>query len=465
MPMRRALILLAALLAGCGGSDGSGPGITFVRAIHAIPDAPDISADLNAYVVASSLPYARSSGFAIESFEGSTARRRATVTPVLPELEVGDPILEQDVTLRRDTEATFVLFGSLEAVELLQVETPRRLRPLDRLYLQFAHVATSVDRLDVYATAPDTDLASTSPLFTVSPRNYTESLEIPQGDLRLRLTPAGTLDVIFDSGTIDFPENEDGVFADEFLMTVVDTLTQGGSPVKLLAGTSLGTSLTFADENGVSGLRVVHASQDTQAFDVVVGDDFANPLATDVAYTNQTTMATVPKGVVNLNFTEPGSSTEFVFEEQVDLVADAEYTLWLVGNPEELAGLAVPADRRSIATEAKIRLVHAAPDGDFFSLYIGETAQSPPDDEDRRVTDIRFGSASVYRSLLPGNYQLTLTERFYTAGTDPDDVEETVIFGPTELSLEGGEVITFVILPPDTPGGPEILQVYDDLAP
>ena len=211
MPNRRALIFLAALLAGCGGSSGSGPGITFVRAIHAIPDAPAVSADLNAYVVAGSLPYDRASFFAIESFDGSSARRQLTLTPVLPELEVGDPVLQQEVRLTRDTEATFVFFGSLDAVEMLQVETPRRIRPLDRLYLQFAHVASSVDNLDVYTTAPDTDLASTSPLFTVGPGAYTESLEVPQGDLRIRLTRTGTLDVVFDSGTIEFQEDEDGV--------------------------------------------------------------------------------------------------------------------------------------------------------------------------------------------------------------------------------------------------------------
>jgi hypothetical protein len=436
-----------------------------VRAIHAIPDAPAVSADLNAYVVAGSLPYDRASFFAIESFDGSSARRQFTLTPVLPELEVGDPVLQQEVRLTRDTEATFVFFGSLDAVEMLQVETPRRMRPLDRLYLQFAHVASSVERLDVYATAPDTDLASTSPLFTVGPGAYTESLEVPQGDLRIRLTRTGTLDVVFDSGTIEFQEDEDGVFAEEFMMAIVDTLTQGGSPVKLLAGTSAGSYVTFADENGVAGLRVVHASRETQAFDVVVGDDFANPVATDVAYKDQTIMATVPRGVVNLNFTEPGSSTEFVFEEQIELVADAEHTLWLLGTPEDLTDLTLAADRRSIATEAKYRLVHAAPDGDFFSLYIGETAQDPPNPDDRKITDIQFGSASIYRSILPGDYQLTLTGRFYSAGTNPDDAEETIIAGPTELSLRGGDVITFVILPPDTPGGTEILQVYDDTAP
>jgi len=457
-------VLLAAALSGCGSGDDSGPGITFVRGIHAVPDAPNLVAELNAYVVAPSLPYARASQFAIESFEGGRAGRTIRVTPVLPELESTEPVLTESVTLRNGTDTSFIFFGSLDAMEMLQVETPRRLRPVQGLYLQFAHVASSLGALDVYATAPDTDLAATAPLFTIEPREYTESAEVPVADLRIRLTPTGTLDVVFDTGTIEFEEGT-GDFGDEFLMTIIDTLTPGGSPVKLLTGNSFGSYVTFADENAPAGLRVVHASQDTPAFDVVVADNFGSPLATNVTYKDATVMAEAPRGVVNLNFTVPGSSSEFVFEEQVELTADAQHTLWLIGDNDSLADLTVAADRRSIGTEARIRLVNAAPDGDYFSLYLEETASSPPNVEDRVFVDLPFGVATGYTALLPRTYQLTLTERFYNPGENPNLAEETVIVGPVEVTLEGGDVLTFVVLPPDTPGGTEILETYDDAGP
>jgi len=248
-------------------------------------------------------------------------------------------------------------------------------------------------------------------------------------------------------------------------MTVIDTLAPGGSPIKLVAGNSFGGFVTIADENAPAGLRVVHASQDTPPFDVVIGDNFGSPLATDVAYRDATVMAEAPRGVVNLNFTVPGSSSEFVFEEQVELTADAQHTLWLIGNNDSLVDLTVAADRRSIGTEARIRLANAAPDGNFFSLYLEETATNPPDVDNRVFVDVPFGAVTGYSARLPSTYQLTLTERFYTVGDDPNKAEETIIVGPVEVTLEGGDVLTFLVLPPETPGGPETLGTYDDAGP
>ncbi len=456
-------VLAAAGLAACGGSGGDGPGITFVRGVNAVPDSPPLEGALTDYVVAPSVTYPRATNFSVESFEDNSTRRTLVVRPVLPQNEKGDPVLEQEVTLVRDTEATLVLYGSLDAMRVLPVETPRRLRPLDRLYIQFAHVAESIGTVDIYATAPDTELSSTAPLFTLAAENYTDSVEVPFDDLRIRMTREGTLDVVFDSGTIDFEDDPNRDDGEELVLSIIDTRTPGASPVKLLGATHTGGSIIFSDENGLAGLRVVHAAQGTGPFDVVAGDDFASPLATDLSYTQAGTMAAAPRGTVNLNFTVPGSTTEFVFEEQVTLTADSDHTLWLLGEPDSLAALTVEADRRSIATEARLRLVHVAPDGDFFSLYLGEAAANPPDEEDLEFVDTRFGQATGYRAFNPGDYVLTLTERFYTTAEDREDAEETVVIGPLDLALAGGDVITLLILPPETPGGPEVLQIYDDL--
>lgn len=460
-----ASFLAAAALAGCGGSDGDGPGLTFVRVVNTVPDSPSLSVSADTYLLTMGLPYNTVSGFSIDSFDGDRARRELTVQPVLPGRTFGDAVLQAPVTFSRDTESTLVLTGALQDMDVLVVETPRRRRPLANVYMQFAHAATGVGALDVYVTAPGVDLASTAPLYTVAPRGSTQSVQVPFEDFVIRMTRAGTLDVVFESATVELNDNEE-VTTDgsEFLMVVVDTLTPGASPVKVLAGTAQGGSILFPDVNGLSGLRVVHASPDTPAFDAVVGDNFASPIGTGLAYKDASAMAGVASGLVNLNFTVPGSTTEFVFEEEVELAPDNDHTLWLLDEYENLQAVVGPTDRRSISTEAKVRLVHAAPDGDFFSLYLGETAQDPPDRDDRTFIDVRFGTATLYLSVLPDDYKLTLTERFYTPGDRPDDAEETITIGPLDISLQGGDVITLLVLPPETPGGPEVLEIYDDTA-
>jgi hypothetical protein len=247
-------------------------------------------------------------------------------------------------------------------------------------------------------------------------------------------------------------------------MSIIDSVTVGASPVRIVASNGI-TALELVDSGDSAGLRVIHASPDMPATDVVVGDGFDAPLASSLGYTEASTMTAVPNGDVNLNFAVPGSTTEFLFEDQVSLPGGIEFNLYLIDDFETLRSLTLATDRRSIATESRFRIVNAAPDSGRISIYVTETANEELTNKNVLVRDLQFGFGTNYFRLAPDDYFVTITQKFVDEGEDPNKAEEVTIAGPDALSVAGGDVNSLVILPPETAGETETFLVYDDLVP
>jgi hypothetical protein len=460
-PIRITAAAMLVALAGCNISDR--PHVAYIQAIHAVPDAPTLSVAADEIPVTLSLGYQTSTGSLVESIDGATATRRLRIQPVLPDGQAGETLLTADVPMAENVVTTAVITGSYDEPEIVTAQAPRRTRPINALYFQFVHAAPAVAAIDVYVTAPGEDLTATAPFARLEPRGRTESVEVPFEDRRIRFTAAGTLDVVFDSGTLRFDDDTasdaDGA---EWLFAAIASPGVGASPMELLASNGAQATLT-RDAAAPASLRVFHASPDAPAFDVVVGDAFDAPLGSNIAYRQRSPLAALQPGSVNLNFPLAGSSDEFVLEEQLEVDAGEDYSLFVLDELADIRALVSSAPRRSIRSEARIRVVNAAPDSEFFSAYLSSGSGASQDAEDRIFRDIRFETASNYVSANPGDYQLTLTERFYASGQDPSSVPETVTIGPIPLSLSGGDVVTLLILPPPAAGQAEELSVFDEL--
>ena len=201
----------------------------------------------------------------------------------------------------------------------------------------------------MYVTAPDTDLASTAPIANLDPLGYSESLEVPYENRRIRLTTPGTLEVVFDSGTLSFSDDpnqdDDGI---EWLITIADNLFPGRSPVKLLASDGQ-FSFQFLERDEASALRVYHASEAFPVVDVVVGDAFNPPLASGLSYGERTPAALTRAGRVSLNLTAPGDPGTFVFEDTISTGTGIEHLLFLIddeGEPSAFTTAGEPAGSR-----------------------------------------------------------------------------------------------------------------------
>ena len=479
--MRKKFIVLGALglsltLGACGGGgggggsdgpdDGSGtPDRYYYRLVHALPDASLLTLKANEIAITAAIDYARSSTMTSRGLGGTSASIEFGVNAIGPEGETIPDILTSQLDIEGNTEYSFVVAGQFDAPVMIPVVNPRRDRPFGGLFFQFVHAASSIGALDVYVTSPDTDLASAAPFATLAPAGYSESLEIPYENQRIRLTEPGTLNVVFDSATLAFNDDaldpDDGI---EWLITITDNLFAGGSPAKLIVTDGASAEQILARDQQ-SAVRVIHASEDFPVVDAVIGDNFASPLATSLSYQERTVQGLVRAGRASLNFTEPGNPGTFVYEDTISTGVGVEHLLFLLVDGDRLTSLVTGGEPRSVATEAWVRFINVAPDSEFFSVYMGETDNDPPLEDDRRVRDLAYTRNSGYVRLPPGTYQVRMTERFYEGNDDPNEAEETTTIGPFEYDAPAGSVKTFLIMPPEVAEGPETLVLFDDLLP
>lgn len=458
---RIALVGLLAGLASCGGGDG--PTYTWFRALHAVPDAPNLRFSAADFVFRESLSFGNATGEAAESLldeNGDSAR--ITVEYFDWDGVAAGTVLELDVPVVEDSITTIIMGGSFTAPEPLVVLTPRRDRPLDRLYFQFAHADPGQGALDVYVTAPDTDLASTATFTTVQPLAHSESLEVPFGATRIRLTQAGTLDVVLDSGELDFAESElaTGPGA-EWLFAVAPSVASGPSPL-FLVGSSGRSSVTIFDQGTVPLVRAIHGAAAVDLVDFEALTEPAQVLVSSLGFGQRSAAVAAPEGQTAFAFRAVAAPEDPVATVIAASLRGAEYLAALIDADAGSAVLFEQSRLRSVITEGRLRIAHLAADGDLVSVHLAATEDEPLSADTRVIFNWPPGLVSPHIGVEPGQYFLSITTRPLD---DPSNETDPVLVGPLAIDLSGGSVVTLAVFPALVEGEPDTLQVYDDLLP
>lgn len=460
------LIAVALILSTVACGSGDGPEYIWFRVMHTMPDSPNLRITYEDYVFRQSVAYATSTAEGGESLlSGAGPTAHLTATYFEADGSLGDTLLSLDVPVEKDHSSTVVFAGGFDDPQAITVVSPRLERPLGAMHVQFVHAALDQGALDVYVTAPDTELTSTAPLTTLQPRDHSGILEIPFGESRIRLTPAGSLDVLMDSGELDFPETEAATGPGmQWLFAIAPSVVPGPSPLFLLGSTGR-DSFRFRDAGTPATLRAMHALPDTPPVDVVIAATTPITLFADLEYGSRTPLLAAPLGNVPLAFRESGEGGQQLATETSEFSAAQQTSAFLIGPSEEPGILFNGSQGRSVVTEAKLRFANLAPDSQFFSVYQTSTADETRDASNRLLRDLRFGVASGHIVRTPGDYFLTITQRFFENQEDAADAPETVVFGPMPLELVGGDVFTWAILAPQNEGEPEVLLQFDDRDP
>lgn len=466
--MRQLLARLAAVavILSTASCTGDGPDYIWLRAMHAMPDTPLVRVDFENYVFRRTVDFGAATSEGGESLlSGSGGTARMTVEYFGLRNQVAGTLLELDVPVVVDAISTVILAGDFDAPEPLVVISPRRARPLGALYFQFAHATPALGALDVYVTAPDTDLAATAPVATVDPLDHSDSVEVPFGDLRIRLAAAGTLDVIMDSGELEFAEltGATGPGAD-WLFAVAPSVTSGPAPVQLI-GSSGRSSLKVNDAGTTATLRAYHALAGTPAVDLVAATEPETTLLSGLEFATRSPLVALPGEELEVEFRLTGQPDETVVSRTLPFVNGSEYGVFLAGTAETPEILAVETLRRSITPYARIRFAQLAAGSEFFSVFLTETEDEPPSPDNRVVVDLRDGQVLDYLPVEPGDYFVTFTSRIYEDAADADNAEVTVVYGPEPLPLAGGDVFTYAIFAPQVEGDPETITLFDDHQP
>jgi len=131
---------------------------------------------------------------------------------------------------------------------------------------QIVHAASMAPMVDIYVTAPDTDITAEQPLVTAEFTDATDLIQVPAGDYQIPITPAGETTVVYDSGTVNLTDGAD------LLIAATNNVGTGDSPVTLLAADGDGSFKIWDAEAGAA-IRVVHGISDAPAVDVVANNE------------------------------------------------------------------------------------------------------------------------------------------------------------------------------------------------
>ena len=214
--------------------------------------------------------------------------------------------------------------------------------------------------------------------------------------------------------------------------------TRYGALALVATALLLGCSDDKTGPSATAQVRVVHASPDAPAVDVLVDN---REVLADVAYLQSSPYLDVPAGARNIKVNAANTTTA-VINANPSVTADAAYTVIAVGLVASIEPLVLEDDLAAPAAgNIKLRLVHGAPNVGAVDVYVtapgADLATATP-----TLTGVPFKGESGYLEVPAGSYQVRITP----TGT------KTVAIDSGALTLASGQIRTAVAVE-ETGGG------------
>jgi hypothetical protein len=449
LPLLAGALLLAA---GCSDSDNDPPPVGNLRVLHASPDAPAVNVLIDGEVELAGVDYKEGS----PSLSLPAGTYEVAVEGLLPGGQTATVIGPASISIEDQVTTNVVAAGPVASIAPIIVEQTGDPSP-GTARVRVLHAAPAAPEVAVYATAPNADLAAESPLGTFEFGGELGPVEVPAGDYQIRVTlpaaaPGAAPTVVYDAGTV-------GLGAlDDLLIVAVENTGPGDAPISLVVLSPAGPA-ELLDVDTPARLRVVHASPDAPPVDVVVNDDFSAPLLEDVPFpaaSGYTPPDGVPPGDYNVKVTPAGNPGVVAIDADVSLAAGEEYTVAATDVLGNITPLVLVDDNRRVATEAKVRIVHAAPSAGTVDVYVVAPGTDIANVEPA-VPGFEFQASTGYVSLEPGSYEVLVT---------PAGAKSPVAIGPLPITVGAGGVFTAFArdpLPGETDFG--VILLDDFVAP
>ena len=440
-------IAVTALLSACNDSSSRRPAATtpvvpassvVYEVFHASQDAPEVEVTAGSDTV-KGIDFGEGAFF--DLLEGSVDVTVDGVLPGGPATVIG-PATIAGVDGQR---ITVIALNEVTSIEPLVLVDDQPAVDAGEVRVRIVHAASTAPMVDVYVTDMMTDITTVAPLGTFSFKDTLGPVTVPEGEYRIQVTPAGDpTAVVYDSGAVGLAGGSDLVIA------AIANVATGSAAIELavLTGSDI---LRIVDAASTANVRVVHASADAPAVDVVANDDFAAPAVPALAFPQVTGYLELVPGDINVKVVPAGATTPVVIDADLSLEAATSYTVLAIG---ELAAIQarVLVDRvRPIATEAQLRIVHASALAGEVDLYLvapGTDLESV----EPNFTAVSLGGLTGYLSLAAGDYDVAVTPTG----------DKTPAIGPATISLEAGKIYTAAAR--DEVGGtlPLGLILFDD---
>lgn len=409
------------LLAACGGSSNN-PHQPQLRAVHLSPDAPAVDVSISGNTSLEDVTYRQASSF---------LRLPTGSTPIqILAANTTTAVIDATLNLQTDTKYTVIAINNLANIEPLVIEDNISHPTSGFAAIRVVHGAPSAPTVDVYVTSTTGDISTQAPtLEDVSFKAFSGELELPAGDYRVRVTPANSKDLVYDSGTISLVAGVEYV-------AIASESNSNNSPIGLTILTDLEATPFVNVDDPRARIRVVHASSDAPEVDIAVNN---TDVLNNVPFGVGSNYIPLLSDTYNIDVSASSNSQSVI---NADLPFDpmTDYTIAAINFLANIEPLVLTDDNTlPSAGNAKLRLVHAAatPAAHMVDVYIN----SPTTDISAinpTITDFAFKTNSGYLEVPTGDYRVRIT----LAGT------KTVVIDTGIVSLADGQIRTAFALDP-----------------
>jgi hypothetical protein len=340
-------LLLSTFLAACSDDDNDSKS-AYVRILHASPDAPNVDVLVDGKAVLENVAYQQGSGYLKVTAGARDISLRVSGTDTLA--------LEQSLTLADNGYYSVIAQDEVASLELEVLDDSNRQKN-STTDVTVVHSSPAAGSVDIYVTADGVELPSTPTLAAVPFDNNATLESIASGNYQVRITAAGSSNVIYNSSTL--------AIGGDVTAVAVDSI-KGVSPASLLVWNNAVTPVLDASAE----LRILHA------VDAVSVDVFADgsELLGDFDYKDSTIGITGASATGYLTVSAGELAVAIAPANQgignavasltgtLTLERGESYTVIAAGSVTELAEtqLIVLNDMRESSGEADVRLVHAA---------------------------------------------------------------------------------------------------------
>jgi hypothetical protein len=411
-------------LAACDSDNDSKNKDFVLQVLHASADAPPVNVFVDGAEALSGVDYKQGSGF-VTLEEGTYEIRVDGILPGGNATVIGPA----NLTFERGNIYTVAAVGNVANIEPVVISQPDEDVSAGAVRLFVLHAVPGPLEVDVYVTAPGADLAATAPTGTFDFKDTLGPVEVAAGDYQVRVTLAGDPDALaYDSGTITLTAGTD-------LRLAAVPNTSAGPAAVTLVGLAPAGSVELLDERTPTALRVGHLSPDTGFVDVVVN---GGNYLTNVPFPAVTGFAALPADTYNVAVQAAGNpSVTPIGPVDLDLEAGTWYSVLAVNFFSSIEPLILTDDPRPIATNAKVRIVHASPTAQDVDIYVTAVG-ADINNETATLSSVPFLANTGYLALPAGDYDVTVT----------GPGSKVAAIGPATISIENGGVYTAIARDP-----------------
>ncbi len=351
------LSLAAIAVTGCNTGKGvTDPAVQFamLRIVNLIPDASGpLNVTLDGQTFVSGL-----------NFEGLTQYQQIDSGTRAIQVSVAggaSNIISTSLSFTGITNNTLIIYGPVEAATDALISDVTLDPGAGNFNLRAINAATGVSAVDVYATAPGANLDAAAPnIAGVSLSAASAFVTLPAGNVQIRITPASTKEVIYDSAARSLAEHSN-------VEAVIYTRTSGRLVgVTLLNLDSAGTSIT--SPNLLSQFKVINGSSASSPLNIFVNQ---NLLLSNIPFAGASSYQKTLAGSPTLSVEATATPGAALLTLMPTLGPGTDSSILLVGASGALKALVLSDNNLPpVSNRARVRLVNGTTDVSALDVYV-----------------------------------------------------------------------------------------------